>query len=133
MLIAPYSQLENVLVDADFHTPPPTIFGAEPAHDWCYYYQQAALARQQGDWEAIHGLYLKALELGLYPNDSVEWLPFVQAYTALGDQDKLRTLKKIIIADPYLTAQTCQILMNMTASYEIEPEIQTFVQNSFCE
>ncbi len=119
--------------DAAFHEPPQSIFGAEPPHDWCYYYQKAALARQQGDWEAIQALYQEALGLGLYPNDSVEWMPFVQAYTVLGDLDKLRTLKKIIIADPYLTAQTCQILTDMSASYEIEPEIQTFVQNAFCE
>jgi hypothetical protein len=133
MVVAPYSQLDNVLLDSVFHKPPQTIFGAEPSHDWCYYYQKAALARQQGDWEAIHAFYQEALGLGLYPNDSVEWMPFVQAYTALGDLDKLRTLKKIIIADPYLTAQTCQILTDMVANSEIRPEIQKFVQNSFCE
>lgn len=133
MVVAPYSHLEYVLVDAAFHHPPQTIFGDEPAHDWCYYYQQAALARQQGDWQAIPTLHQDALALGLYPNDSVEWLPFLQAYTALGNLDELRALKKIIIADPYLTAQTCQILTDMSAGYEIEPEIQAFVQNSFCE
>jgi hypothetical protein len=133
MVVAPYSQLENVLTDSAFHEPPGTIFGAEPPHGWCYFYQKAALARQQGDWEAIHALYQEALGLGLYPNDSVEWLPFTQAYTVLGDLDKLQTLKKIIIADPYLTAQTCQILTAMSASHPIDPEIQTFVQNAFCE
>jgi hypothetical protein len=133
MVVAPYSRLDNVLPDTAFHEPPRTIFGAEPSHDWCYYYQKAALARQQEDWEAIRVLHQEALELGLYPNDSVEWLPFAQAYTALGDLDKLQTLKKIILADPYLTAQTCQILTAMSASHPIDPEIQTFVQNAFCE
>jgi hypothetical protein len=133
MLVAPYSRLDNVLPGSAFHEPPPTIFGAEPSHDWCYYYQKVALARQQQDWEAIRTLHQEALGLGLYPNDSVEWLPFVQAYTVLGDLDKLQTLKKIIIADPYLTAQTCQILTGMPASHTIDPEIQTFVQNAFCE
>ena len=133
MVVAPYSQIDNVLVDAAFHEPPQSIFGFEPSHDWCYYYQKAALARQQKDWESIHTLYREAMAQGLYPNDSVEWLPFVQAYTILGDLDKLRTLKKIIIADPYLTAQTCKILKDMAANYDIEPDIQTFVQNSFCE
>ena len=60
-------------------------------------------------------------------------MPFLQAYTVLGDLDKLRTLKKIIIADPYLTLETCQILTDMAANYDIEPDIQIFVQNSFCE
>lgn len=133
MLVAPYSQLENVLIDSAFHAPPQSIFGAEPAHDWCYYYQQAALALQRDDWDAIHEIYKEALELGYYPNDSVEWLPFVQAYAILGDMDKLRTLKKIIIADPYLTAQTCQILTDLSGSIKLEPEILAFVQGSFCE
>ena len=133
MLIAPYSQLDNVLLDSAFHEPPQSIFGSEPSHEWCYYYQKVALARQQKDWESIHELYREVLKLGLYPNDSVEWLPFVQAYTVLGDLDKLRTLKKIIVADPYLTTQTCQILTDMIPKYDIEPEIQTFAQNSFCE
>ena len=133
MLIAPYSKLENVKLDSAFHEPPQTIFGAEPPHSWCYYYQKAALARQQKNWEAIPGLYQEALDLGLYPNDSVEWIPFLQAYMVLGDQEKLRTLNKIIVADPYLTAQTCQILTGMAASYSIKPEIKSFVQSAFCE
>jgi hypothetical protein len=133
MVVAPYSQLESVLLDSNSPEPPGVIFGTEPPHDWCYYYQKATLARQQGDWETIHKLYKEALELGLYPNESVEWIPFVQAYTLLGDQDKLIALKKIIIADPYLTAQTCQILTGMTATHEIQPEIQSFVQSAFCK
>ena len=133
ILVAPYSQLDTVLLDSAFHEPPQSIFGSEPAHEWCYYYQKAALARQQGDWETIHELYREALSQGLYPNDSVEWIPFAQACMVLGDLDKLRALKKIIVADPYLTAQTCQILTDMISDYDIEPEVQTFVKNSFCE
>ena len=133
MLVAPYSQLDTVLLDSAFHEPPQSIFGPEPAHEWCYYYQKAALARQQGNWETIHEIYREALNQGLYPNDSAEWIPFAQAYMILGDLDKLRALKKIIVADPYLTAQTCQILTDMAPDYDIEPKVRTFVQNSFCE
>jgi len=133
MVVAPYSQLENVVLDSAFHKPPQVIFGAEPPHGWCYYYQQASLARQGEDWDTIQKLHKEALELGLYPNDSVEWIPFAQAYTILGNQDKLRTLKKIIIADPYLAAQTCQILTDMFPIYDVLPEIQIFIENSFCE
>ncbi len=42
--------------------PPAAIFGSEPAHTWCYYYQKADLAAQAQDWqetirlwEAAHG------------------------------------------------------------------------------
>ena len=133
MMVAPYSQIENVLLGSNLPKPLEIIFGSEPLHDWCYYYQKAALARQQEDWETIHTLYKEAMQLGLYPNDSVEWVPFVQAYAVLGDQDKLLALKKIIVADPYLTIQTCQILTDMAATHEIQPEIQAFVQSAFCK
>lgn len=133
MVVAPYSKLDNVVLDSPFHTPSEVIFGPEPPHDWCYYYQRASLARQVEDWDVVQKLHKQAIDLGLYPNDSVEWIPFAQAYTVLGDIDKLRSLKKIIIADPYLTIQTCQILTAMFPEYDIAQEIQSFVEKSFCE
>ena len=133
MLVAEYSQIDRVITDVTRHIPPQVVFGDEPLHEWCYYYQQASLARQNGEWEKISEIYKEALKLGLYPNDSVEWMPFTQAFMVLGDQDKLRILKKIIISDPYLTDQTCKNLTGMFDTYTIQPEIQTFVQQSFCE
>ncbi len=133
MLVAPHSQIDNVIPDSNFATPPVSIFGPEPTHDWCYYYESAALARQRGNWSSIPGLRDEALSLGFYPNDSVEWMPFLQAYTVLGDLEGLRSLKNIILADRYLTQETCQILTGMTKTYEIAPDVQSFVQKSFCE
>ena len=133
MLVAPHSQIDNVIPDSNFASPPASIFGPEPAHDWCYYYESAALARQRGNWNSIPGLRDEALSLGFYPNDSVEWMPFLQAYTVLGDLEGLRSLKNIILADRYLTQETCRILSGMADTYEIAPEVQSFVQKSFCE
>jgi hypothetical protein len=133
LAVAPHSRIENVIVDAAPPAPPELVFGAEPPHGWCYYYQRASLARQQGNWEVIPMLHKEALQQGHYPNDSVEWLPFLQAYTALGNMDKLREFKPIILADPFLAMQTCQVLTAMSEAYLIDPDIQTYIQNSFCE
>jgi hypothetical protein len=36
--------------------PPEHIYGEEIARGWCYYYEQADLARQVGDWERVTAL-----------------------------------------------------------------------------
>lgn len=66
--------------------PPAQIYGREPAPDsWCYYFQKADLARQQGDWQSVVELAGQAFALGDYPNDPVERLPFIEGYAHQGD------------------------------------------------
>ena len=45
-------------------SPPPMLFGPEPPHTWCYYFQKADLARQRGDWDEVARLGDEARELG---------------------------------------------------------------------
>jgi hypothetical protein len=54
-------------------------FGQEPAHDWCYYYEKADLARQQGDWQKIIQLGDQAAGRGLSPLGWEEQFPFIEA------------------------------------------------------
>jgi len=61
-------------------TPPAAIFGQEPPHTWCYYYQKADLAAQLGDWAQAISLWRTASENNLRPSASVELLPFIEAY-----------------------------------------------------
>ena len=63
-LVAPFSHLENVITEGEFQTPPSVVFGEEPAHSWCYYYQKADLARQRRDWDQIPVLLKEALSEG---------------------------------------------------------------------
>lgn len=57
-------------------TPPKDIFGSEPAHDWCYFFQKASLARQLRDWDELSRLKKEVLQKNLKPKDPNEWLPF---------------------------------------------------------
>ncbi|MBI3739630.1 MAG: hypothetical protein HY258_11335 [Chloroflexi bacterium] len=129
MLIAPRSQMKDVITDAGSKSPPEAVFGPEPEHGWCYYYQKASLARQQGDWNKVAKLGDEALSQGYYPGDSIEWFPFLQAYVALDNQEKLHPLVSIINADPFLKQQACRIL---TATAH-DGAMQNFVQQTFCE
>jgi len=43
MLLAPYSRPQDVIPGSKFAVPPYFPFGAEPVHDWCYYYEKGRL------------------------------------------------------------------------------------------
>lgn len=128
-LVASASHLERLIPAASPSTPPASIFGPEPAHGWCYYYQQAALARQLGDWKQVAALGEKALAEGFYPNDKIEWLPFLQAYAALGQPEKLRRYVSILGESPFVQQQACR---SLTAS-AADPETAAYVKESFCK
>lgn len=71
------------------------IFGKEPPHDWCYYYEKADLARQMQDWQSVHQLGEEAAARGFAPRNGTEWLPFIEADAHLGEWKTAveRTLK----------------------------------------
>lgn len=56
------------------------IFGTEPAHDWCYTFEKADLARQQEDWVGILALAGESGPAGLHPQHGVELVPFIEAF-----------------------------------------------------
>ncbi|MDR3576733.1 MAG: hypothetical protein P4L50_22950 [Anaerolineaceae bacterium] len=68
--------------------PQKNIFGQEPAHDWCYYFEKADLARQLSDWTQVVTLDNQAAAKGLKPYNGVELTPFIEAYAQLGQWDK---------------------------------------------
>lgn len=90
--IASFSQIDQIITNTESHTPPIEIFGAEPEHGWCYYYQKVSLARQQGDWQSAAALGDEALAAELAPQDLSEWMPFIEAYLEAGQPDKASQL-----------------------------------------
>ena len=66
----------------------PQIYDPEPAPNWCYYFEQADLARQIGDWEQVAALGDNAFKLDDYPNDPLERFTFVEGYAHVGEWQK---------------------------------------------
>jgi hypothetical protein len=87
-----YSHVNRIIPTGNSPVPPFSIFGAEPAHDWCYYYQKAALARQNGDWQEIGKLYDQVRELGLETDDKSEMIPFFEGLVNSGRYDDAKAL-----------------------------------------
>lgn len=58
---------------------PSNIFGEPSTNDWCYFYETADLARQNGDWQRAALLGAQARSAHLKPSDPSEWELFEEA------------------------------------------------------
>ena len=65
--------------------PPRQIFGTEPEHQWCYYFEKAELAAQVQDWQQVVSFLEEARSKGYTAADEEEYLVFIDAYIQLGD------------------------------------------------
>ena len=90
--VGEYSHVDRIVPSGTSPVPPFSIFGAEPERGWCYYYQKASLARQNGDWEEVGKLYDQTLELNLDTDDKSEIIPFFEGLVNLGRYDDARKL-----------------------------------------
>jgi hypothetical protein len=130
---APYSKISQIIISDNLRTPPEAIFGPEPAHGWCYYYQKASLARQRGDWEDIVRLGDMVRQQNLRPYDWIEWMPFIEAYAYLGDGDAVDTLAPILREKLFYRMQACHLAetdpWNMAAQY---PDGQQLLVEALC-
>ncbi len=92
----PLSDFSRIKADTS-QLPPEKIFGSEPPHEWCYFYEKAELLRQYSQWGDMITLADKALNLGYTPlrsqsNSTHEWLPFIEAYARTDHWQKAKEL-----------------------------------------
>jgi hypothetical protein len=129
--VAQYSRIDQIDAAHPAAMVPRQIFGREPAHDWCYYYQKMSLARQQGDWQTVAELADEAQSLDLRPDDYSEWVPALQAYASLGDVKKAKQAAAIIKSDRNIRFFLCKELEQDTP-YQ-SPYDHTQVLELLCE
>jgi hypothetical protein len=129
ILASSASNVGLILLHETTPPPPEVIFGPEPQHEWCFYYEKASLAYQQGDWHTVIHLGQKARKEGLSAADPVEWLPFIQAAALIGDREELLTLAPKVKRSPYVKAQACHVL---SQTENISAEMKQFIETIFC-
>jgi hypothetical protein len=127
-LVAPYSKIDQIRIDAPFSNPPEQIFGKEPAHTWCYYYQKAMYARQIGDWQEIAKLGDEATQKGLGPQHRSEWMPFLEGYANTGRDKEARNLAAIIKTEFGPRNFICNQLVKTTPTYPGKYEYEKIVE-----
>ena len=134
MLVSSKSKIENIDLNSNQAVPPELIFGSEPPHDWCFYYQKAEFALQAEDWDEVASLGEEIERLDLHPNDRVEWLPFIQAHAYLDNVEKLETWDRKIAGDEFLRSQACTTLQKMPdIGYKLSSEMRILIHNLYCD
>lgn len=77
---------------------PHDVFGSEPPRGWCYHFQKADLARQNGQWDTVLEHWRTAQADGLAPSYGPEYVPFIEAYARQEDWDTARQLTEASFA-----------------------------------
>jgi hypothetical protein len=106
-LIAKYSDVSLIHNSKDLAVPLVEVFGDEPVHGWCYYYQKMDLARQMNDWQTAADFADEAIKLGLEPRDASEWLPALEAYVHVNNEKSAKRVTSLIKIDPTAYRSLC--------------------------
>jgi hypothetical protein len=132
-VLAPFSRVDDVVPAGSRPGLPPFLFGPEPKHAWCYYFQKAALASQQGNWGEVSAVAGEVSRLGLHPNDQVEWMPFLQAGAYQGDMQQVKEIATRINTEKLYKQQACRNLDAMARfGYPLSADMQAYVNGLFC-
>jgi len=65
----------------------PEVYGPEPEHDFCYYFEKADLARQFRDWDSVVKFAETALTLE-HPYNPAEQFVFIEGYAHAGEWNR---------------------------------------------
>lgn len=113
------SNLEQILPTSTNTVMLPAVFGAEPAHTWCYYFEKADLARQTEDWAQVAKIGDQVFAIPYHPDDVSEYLPFVEAYARTGRWEDARNLtRKTADTMPILQPALCAIWQRVETDTE---------------
>lgn len=88
------SNLGQIIPDPANDNVLPAILGPEPMHTWCYYFEKADLARQEGNWDRVAEIGDQVFAIPYNPDDYSEYLPFVEAYARTGRWEDARDLTR---------------------------------------
>ena len=109
------SHIDRIIMEKDRSIiPPEEIFGVEPEHEWCFYYQKISLAVQRGDWETATDLADQASDLGFNPINQSEWIPVFEAYVNTNRMDDANRIAEKITKNVDLRYLYCKQSWNQT-------------------
>ncbi len=89
----------------------PPYLMPEISHGWCYYFELAELARQNGQWAEVANLYDKSQLLGFTSNDPLENFVFIEAFAHLTDWEQAQHLTQSTykVSKEYLRPTLCAL------------------------
>ena len=122
--IVSFSDLSRIQPESLKPPPDPDIFGPEPEHSWCYYFEKAELARQFQDWGQITQFGDQALSADLSPFDPVEWFVFIEGYGLTGQVNRAVNLTDAVFnaRDDYAPA-LCELWKGITDHQGVDEKL----------
>jgi hypothetical protein len=120
--------------DEDPAYPPVEMIGTEPVREWCYIFQKAELAVQQGDWQQAYALAIQAQDMGYVPGEGVsnharEWIPLLRAYLHQAEPDVAgRISEQLIQFDKKMQPMLCSVWQE----FSLQPEVSPWLERMQC-
>ncbi len=120
------------LIKPSDHTPAAlsNLFGPEPPHNWCYYYEKADLSRQEGDWTHVAYLGDEAFAVPYLPDDPSEYLPFIEAYARL---NRWNDAKQLTLSTantmPILQPALCGLWQRVNQASSLSAQEHNYILN----
>ena len=89
----------------------PAVYGPEPEHDFCYFFERADLARQFKDWDKVVEWGEMALARNDHPYDPAEQLVFIEGYAHVGQWERAVNLSAQAheISKEYMGPMLCRL------------------------
>jgi hypothetical protein len=117
--------------------PPEKIFGPEPKHTWCYFYEKGDLARQFADWQEVAKSGDQAQAAGLGPNNPQEWLPFIEGYAHVGRWEEaieksVHVRQVNFRVAPRLCRLWSRVVAEQPVPQEVNPDYQAMLKRLEC-
>jgi len=126
----PLSNLDLILTAAPQPQLPRSLFGSEPDHAWCYYFEKAELARQTGSWQEVVRLAETALQNGLQALQPSEYLVFIEGYANSGQVlEAVQLSQKVLNEKPELLPALCKLWQRVQRSYPTNRQIGDYRQS----
>ena len=130
----PLSNLDQIISNAPQPTLSTTLFGREPQHIWCYFFEKAELARQMGKWEEVVHLGDDAFKNGFQALQPAENLVFIEAYALNTRMDEAIQLSRdVATAKPNLKPALCDLWHRVQTSQTDQKQIIDFLAELQCE
>ena len=100
-----------------------SIYGPEPAKNWCYYYEKAELARQTKDWnEVVLNGDQELIKAG-EPNDFSEYYVFIEGYAHTEQWARALELSRAALkGNRYLSGSLCVLWQRIDREVGSTPE-----------
>ena len=101
------SNPDLILDDPNSSAQPPAVLGGSPVHDWCYYFETADLAGQQGNWEAVAKIGKEVIQNSLKLQYPSEGIVFIEGFAHTGDWSQAHEFAKTMVKDKFFKSAAC--------------------------